>query len=197
MCEIFRHIFLQFYQNNWANTALSQSFLVAVAFLAVSRRSSWCIILPDTANVVQIGQCLLIIKNKTGDLSHSETENYFEWKVIFSLLETDLSHYNIKKLGFPKKKFCQFFLWLVLEEHEFNWNNLYLGKIIFIQLKHSMLLVSAHTSYCSKDAGQGLREAVLFQLILSKHCFCIITACTIRGTKKVSNCNVYKNVCHY
>ena len=80
MCEILRHIFLQFYQNSWANTALSQNVLVAVAFLAVSRKSSWSIILPDTANVFQIGQCLLIIKNQTGDLSQSETENNFEWK---------------------------------------------------------------------------------------------------------------------
>ena len=49
-----------------------------------------------------------------------------------------------------------------------------------------MLLVSAHTSFCSKDAGQGLREAVLFQLILTKHCFCIINACTIWGAKKLA-----------
>ena len=48
-------------------------------------------------------------------------------KVIFSLLETDLSHYNIKKLGFPKKKIVSIFLWLLLEEQEFNRNNLYLG----------------------------------------------------------------------
>ena len=47
-------------------------------------------------------------------------------------------------------------------------------------------LCAAHTIFCSKDAGQGLREPFLFQLILSKHCFCIINACTIWGVKKLA-----------
>ena len=37
-------------------------------------------------------------------------ELFWMKKVIFSLLETDLSHYNIKKLGFsPQKNFLNFF----------------------------------------------------------------------------------------
>ena len=36
-------------------------------------------------------------------------ELFWMKKVIFSLLETDLSHYNIKKLGFPEKKILSIF----------------------------------------------------------------------------------------
>ena len=36
-------------------------------------------------------------------------ELFWMKKVIFSLLETDLSHYDIKKLGFPKKKILSIF----------------------------------------------------------------------------------------
>ena len=53
-------------------------------------------------------------------------------------------------------------------------------------VKHSVLLVSAHTIFCSKDAGQGFKEPLLFKLISSKHCFCIINACTIWGAKKLA-----------
>ena len=53
-------------------------------------------------------------------------------------------------------------------------------------VKHSVQLVSAHTIFCSKDAGQSLKEPLLFHLILSKHCFCIINACTIWGAKKLA-----------
>ena len=54
-------------------------------------------------------------------------ELFWMKKATFSLLETDLLHYAIKKVGFPKNKFNQFFLWLLLEEKGFNWNILYLG----------------------------------------------------------------------
>ena len=36
-------------------------------------------------------------------------ELFWMKKATFSLLETDLLHYTIKKVGFPKKKFNKFF----------------------------------------------------------------------------------------